>query len=81
MRDWIEAQLAAGLPAFAGSHMSGTLALKQELLNELLGRWLTESAPGTPPRLPDLAPVKRVVKGAAVRAEAGRLLIDFTIAV
>ena len=34
MREWTEAQLAAGLPAFAGSTISGTLAVKQELLNE-----------------------------------------------
>ena len=40
MREWIEAQLAAGLPAFAGSAMSGTVAVKQEALNELIAKWL-----------------------------------------
>ena len=49
MREWFEAQLAAGLPAFAGTVVSGTLAVKQEALNELLANWLAASAapPGT----------------------------------
>ncbi len=80
MRDWFEAQLAAGLPAFAGSHVSGTLAVKQELLNELLAKWLADGGPIGATRL-DVGAAKRAVKSASVRAEAGTLLVDFEISI
>jgi hypothetical protein len=82
MREWFEAQLAAGLPAFAGSAISGTVAIKQELINELLAKWLIDNARSSDakPTL-DFGKTAGVVKQAAVRAETGTLLIDFEIAV
>ena len=81
MREWIERQLAAGLPAFGGSSVTGTLALKQELLNELVTEWLTATTTGgtTPPV--DIERLKPLVKRLAVRAEPGTVLVDFTVAV
>jgi hypothetical protein len=81
MREWFDAQLAAGLPAFAGTTMSGTVAVKQELLNELLAGWLNNGNPGRPAVPVDLDRLKTFVKRAAVRAEAGTVLVDFTVAV
>jgi hypothetical protein len=82
MRDWFEAQLATGFPALAGSTVQGTLALRQELLNELLAKWLAETQrpEGVTPRL-DLRPGLRFLRSAAVRVEPGTVLVDFKIAV
>lgn len=79
MRDWMNDQLAAGLPAFMGSSMSGTVALKQDLLNELLGQWLTGTPTTGAPV--DLNRVKPLIKHVHVRIEAATVLVDFTLAV
>src|SRR5687768_626267 len=82
MQDWLKTQLASGLPAFAGSSLSGTLAVRQELATELLTELLRDST--TPPRpggTGDFAVVAKLVKTIAVRAEAGTVMIDFKIAV
>jgi hypothetical protein len=83
MREWIEAQLAAGLPALKGSAVSGTLAVKQELINEFLAQWLAEGArrPGGGAAPADVGRAVGFIKEAAVRAEPGTLLVDFKIAV
>ena len=82
MREWIEAQLGSGLPAFAGTSIAGTVALKQELLNDLLARWLAEAqTPGATPASPDFSQSIRVIKSAAVRAETGTVLVDFEIVI
>lgn len=83
MRDWLEAQLAAGLPGLKGSMVSGTLAVKQELVNEFLARWLAEAGHRSEATAPaaDLSRAAGFVKEAAVRAEPGTLLVDFKIAV
>lgn len=80
MREWIESQVAAGLPALRGSSVSGTLAVQQELINELLGQWLS-AASDTPAPAVDLERLKSFVKAAAVRAEPGIVKVDFTIAI
>lgn len=79
MRDWFEAQLANGLPALAGSEVTGTLALKQELLNELLTAWLSSSNSSPAGASPDLAQLRRFIKTAQVRAESGTVLVDFRV--
>jgi hypothetical protein len=80
MREWFEAQVAAGLPAFAGSTISGTVAVKQEVLNELIAKWLADATPGDagPPRV-DMAKARAAVKHARIRGEAGTILLDFDI--
>ena len=79
MHDWIATQLAAGLPAFTGSKLSGTLAVKPEVVNELIARWLAgDTARSDAPRV-DLGIVRRAIKTATVRAENGKLLIDVEI--
>ena len=79
MRDWIATQLAAGLPAFAGSRLSGTLAVQQDAVNELIAKWLAgDGAASEAPRV-DLRIVRAAIKSATVRAENGKLLIDVDI--
>ena len=85
MREWFESQLAAGLPAFSGSHAAGTLAVTPALVNELIATWLTgprSSVASRPAGAPlDLERARTALKSVAVRAEAGRILIDFEIRV
>ena len=83
MDEWVQAQLAAGLPALRGSALSGTLAVKQELINELLAQWLTARArsAGRSSAVPDINQLLPFVKQAAVRAEAGAVHVDFQISI
>ena len=80
MREWLEAQLAAGLPAFAGSAMSGTVAVKQEALNELIAKWLANNTPSSTGAAGlDLSKVRAAVKHARIRGETGTILLDFEV--
>jgi hypothetical protein len=80
MREWIEAQLAAGLPAFAGSAISGTVAVKQEALNELIAKWLANNIPSSSGGAKfDLSLARAAIKQATIRAETGTILLDFDI--
>ena len=82
MRQWFEAQLSAGLPALAGSEVSGTLALKQELLNQLLADWLSQGPREAAGEVKmDLAQLKHFVKAAQVRADAGTVFVEFRVAI
>ena len=83
MREWIQAQLAAGLPAFKGTTISGTIALKEELLNEVLSQWLAmmKQVPRSAAPSLDVSGSLGVVKRAAIRAETGTILVDFDVAV
>lgn len=78
MQDWLVAQLAAGLPAFQGSIVEGTLAVDQALLNQLLAAVLTQTKREVsgPPAV-DHQVLLSKVSAASIRLEAGRLLIDF----
>ena len=83
MQNWIQTQLASGFPALAGTAVSGTVAVRQELLNELLTELLQKSGTAEPRPVggPDFAHLAKFVKMASVRAEQGTVLIDFKIAV
>lgn len=84
MREWLQQQLDGGLTGFSGSSLSGTIAVKEELLNELVAQWLAAKAGGVPaPPAPPIDPAKLLahVKQLAVRAETGRILVDFKVSV
>jgi len=83
MDEWLQAQLAAGLPALRGSAISGTVAVNQELLNELLANWLAaqSGAGGATPGGLDVNRLLPLLKHAAIRVEQGTLLVDFEISV
>jgi hypothetical protein len=82
MDEWIQAQLAAGLPAFAGTAISGTVVINQELINELLARWVAgQGSAGGSTGGVDLRAATRHLKQVALRAETGRLALDFRVEV
>jgi hypothetical protein len=79
MEEWLAAQLAAGLPAFTGSQISGTVAVTPEVFNELIAKWLTGES--LPPQTSALAPtlMRKAIKSARVRAEHDRIFVDVEI--
>jgi hypothetical protein len=83
MDEWIQAQLKAGLPALRGSVIAGTVALNQELLNELVAKWLAASGEraGVPSGASDLGHLLPFLKQASIRAETGTVLVDFHISI
>jgi hypothetical protein len=83
MHEWLKNQIASGLPAFAGSAVSGTLVIKQELINEMLADLLLNRTGGSPAANlgGELRAFTRFVKAVSVRAADGTLMIDFKIAV
>ena len=83
MDEWIQAQLAAGLPALRGSVITGTVALNQELLNELVAKWLAATGEPTSTRsgAADLRQLRPFLKQASIRAETGTVLVDFQISI
>jgi hypothetical protein len=83
MHEWVQAQLAAGLPAFRGSAISGTVALNQELLNELLAQWLAAKAQSANRSAGgfDLSHILSFLEQARVSVEAATVRVDFQISV
>ena len=80
MDEWVRSQLAAGLPAFRGSAIAGTLAVNQELLNELLAQWLSQARGAASTGL-DVSQLLPFLKQASIRAETGTVLVDFEISI
>jgi hypothetical protein len=83
MREWLQAQLRSGFPALAGSVISGTVAISDDALNELLAKWLAENAaPRTDATQPaDWRGSVRLINKARVKADNGRLLVEFEVVV
>ena len=80
MQEWWQAQLAAGLPALAGSQVSGTIVLKETLINEFLAQWLAGSSqPSAGMQTVDPTSFRKAVNSAAVRVETGQVLVDFAL--
>ncbi|MBC8137134.1 MAG: hypothetical protein H8F28_14740 [Fibrella sp.] len=87
-----EKYLQNDLADFAGLHISGTLPVKQEILNDLLQTVLTDmQSPGSTPTPAsqdkatngasgmDPKRLLKFVKKAEIRAEEGRLVLDFDV--
>ena len=76
--------MSNGLADLAGLQISGTLPVKQDLLNEMLGEVMQsmaapKSAAPKQPGAVDPAQFLKLVKRAYVRADAGILILDFEI--
>ena len=90
----IDKYLQNDLADFAGLRVTGTVPVKQEILNDLLQTVLSDMQKPVDPDAPATETVKAAsgagfdpkglikhVKKAAIRAEDGRLVLDFDIAV
>ncbi|MBC7807847.1 MAG: hypothetical protein H7145_17070 [Akkermansiaceae bacterium] len=87
-----EKYLQNDLADFAGLRVSGTLPVKQEILNDLLQSVLADMQSPVPTPTPasvdkaassasgfDPKSLVRFVKRAEIRAEEGRLVLDFDV--
>ena len=88
LQDWLRTQLANGLPALAGTRVSGTVPVQVELLNELIAGALADAArpraagaPGQPGLPVDVPTLARLVKRLRVAAAPGTVTLDFEIGV
>ena len=89
----LEKYLQNDLAEFAGLRISGTVPVKQEILNDLLQSVLTDMTSGSTPAVavptgtataaPGFDPktLLKHVKKAQIRAEEGRLVLDFDVSV
>lgn len=88
MRDLVEKHLANGLDEFKGLHISGSIPVRQEIINEFLAELvqsgLVNHFTGTdapPPRSFGLNDALRLVKRAEVKANQGIITVEFELQV
>jgi hypothetical protein len=81
MQDWFITQLAGGFPALSGARLSGSIPVKEELLNDLIARALGDPAEAPSGTAFDWRRIAPFIRKATVRAEAGvvTLHIDLSI--
>lgn len=92
LQAWVRQQVEAGLPAFAGARVAGTVPLQVSLLNDLIQQALADAAaggvsarsssssPGGAPSI-DIASVARMVRHVRVDAAPGVITLDFEVGV
>ena len=78
MKELIESALAGGLKDLAGLELSGTIPVKQELINEALQLALESPPPPTSPKFDGKA-LLPYVKKAKIDANNGKLTLTFEI--
>jgi hypothetical protein len=85
MQAWLQAQIDNGLPALAGTSITGTVPIKDELINELIAEVLDSGMlSGARVPDPDAMPLDRLVKyvrRATVHAGPGVVTVEFEIRV
>lgn len=84
---WLQQQLAAGLPAFAGARVTASLPVQVSIVNELVAEALADlrepRAAGGPSSTagPDLATMARHVTSVRVDAGPGVITLDVVLAI
>ena len=76
--------IASGFSRFSGLHVSGTVPLQQDLVNEALGELVQgwSEPPQAPKKAgPPMTQLLPLVKKVQVRAEQGVIHVDFEIGV
>jgi hypothetical protein len=87
MQTLIQKYLARGFSDFPGLTISGTIPIRQELINELIADVLLAAGadepkePPVPGRMPGVSPqaVLKIVKKLEVRADAGLITVEFQL--
>jgi hypothetical protein len=82
MPEWLTAQIAAGFPALKGAALSGSIPIKEELINDLIADFLARppAAPG-PPGGFDPRVLLPLVKRATVHADQGVVTLNVEVQV
>lgn len=88
LQAWFRDQVAAGLPALAGTRIAGTVPLPVTWLNELIAQAIADASDGRPDAearppgaAPDLATMARMVRHVRVDAAPGVVTLDFEVGV
>jgi hypothetical protein len=72
VQEWLKAQIANGFAAFDGASITGSIPVKESLINEMIASFLAHA--GEPPASPqgfDPRHVTPFIRSATVRAEPG----------
>lgn len=82
MPEWLTAQIAAGFPAFKGAAVSGSIPIKEELINGLIADYLARPGDAAMPK-GDLDPraLLPLIKRASIHAEPGVIALQFELKV
>lgn len=89
MHEWLRTHVANRFAAFSGLAVSGTVPIREELLNELLADFLSADASSLAASGPpaggltsaDVQGLKALVRRVTIRAESGVVRVDFEIGV
>jgi hypothetical protein len=81
VQEWLNAQIANGFAAFEGASITGSIPVKESLINEMIASFLAHagepaSAPAFDPRL-----VTPFIRAATVRAEPGVVTLHLDLRV
>jgi hypothetical protein len=76
VQEWLKAQIADGFAAFDGASLTGSIPVKESLINEMIASFLSHAGelPASPPPF-DLRLVRPFIRTATVRAEPGVLTL------
>jgi hypothetical protein len=83
MQDWLKQQIDTGFGAFQGARLSGSIPLREALINELLAEALRaaqapDRAPAQRPPV-DVARLAAMVSSARVEVGDGRVTVHFEL--
>jgi hypothetical protein len=82
MQDWLRAQIANGFAAFDGASLTGSIPVKESLINEMIASFLAHAGdpPATRPAF-DPRLIAPFIRTATVHAEPGvvTLRVDLRI--
>ena len=80
MTDWLTAQLAEGFPALKGASMSGSIPIKETLINDLIAEYLARPAAPPAPRAGfDPRALLPLLERASIHAEPGVVTVRFEV--
>lgn len=80
MQEWLRAQLADGFADFKGASLTGSIPVKEELINNLIARFLTQPGDGGSSGAAfDARRLAGFVKKATIHAEGGVVTLEIDV--
>jgi hypothetical protein len=80
MQEWLTAQMANGFSALQGTALTGSVPVKEELINELIAAFLANTGEPSKAELPvDPRLFTSFIRKATVQAQPGIVTLHFEI--
>jgi hypothetical protein len=82
MQEWLTAQMASRFSAFEGAALTGSIPVKEELINELIAGFLAQAGQqpeATAAPAVDVRTLVSFVRQATIRAEPGVVTLHFEV--